>query len=120
MNLRSWSLRSWSLRSRIERLPPYPSLLLLVVPTLIVECTKLAAVVVAGMGHWLEGAFVLAGAYGASAFATERLFAIVRPKLLKLPWFARLWSKVSPLRAKMREWLGQRNPGRAGSTEQDR
>jgi hypothetical protein len=45
-----------SLRSQIERLPAYPSLLLLGIPTLIVECTKLAALIVAGKGHWLEGA----------------------------------------------------------------
>jgi hypothetical protein len=97
-----------SLRSRVERLPPYPSLLLLVVPTLIVEVTKLVALVVAGKGHWLEGAVVLACAYGASAFATERLFAMVRPKLLKLPWFARLWSRVALLYAKIRERMNHR------------
>ena len=91
-----------SLRSRIERLPPYPSLLLLGVPTLVVECTKLAAVVVAGKGHWLEGAVFLACAYGASAFFTERLFVIVRPKLLRLPWFARIWRQVTFIYAKAR------------------
>jgi len=92
-----------SLRSRIERLPPYPSLLLLGIPTLLVECTKLAAVVVAGQGHWLEGAVFLACAYGASALVTERLFVIVRPKLMTLPWFARIWRQVAVIYAKVRK-----------------
>jgi hypothetical protein len=94
-----------SLRSRIERLPPYPSLLLLGIPTLIVECTKLVALVVAGEGHWLEGATFMVGAYGASALVTERLFATVKPKLLKLPWFARSWRRISRFYAAMRDWL---------------
>ena len=92
-----------SLRRRIERLPPYPSLLLLGIPTFIVECTKLAALVVAGKGHWLEGATFLVCAYGASALTTERLFVMVKPKLLTLPWFARLCSYVSHLYTKVRE-----------------
>ena len=84
-----------SLRSHIERLPAYPSLLLLGVPLLMVECTKFAALVIAGKGHWLSGAAFLICAYGASAFGTERLFLIVKPKLLTLPWFATLWRYVS-------------------------
>ena len=30
-------------------------------------------------------------AYAASLLVTERLFSIVKPKLLKLPWFATIW-----------------------------
>jgi len=90
------------LKSWIERLSPYPSLALLGVPTLIVECTKLAAFVVAGKGHWMEGAVFMALAYGASAIFTERLFVIVRPKLMKLPWFARVWTQITNLYEKLR------------------
>src|SRR5437868_11302497 len=94
-----------SVRTVIERLPPYPSLLLLGIPTLIVECTKLVALVVAGEGHWLTGAMFVACAYGASFFGTERLFVIVKPKLLKLPWFARMWRHVSSIYTTLRDWL---------------
>ena len=103
-----------SLRSSIERLPPYPSLFLLGIPTLLVECTKLVALVVAGKGHWLEGAVFLACAYGTSAIITERLFAIVRPKLLTLPWFARIWRQITDLYSKMRERLRATAPERNG------
>ena len=89
-------------RRAIERLPPYPSLLLLGIPWLIVESTKLAALAFAGEGHWLSGAGVLVCAYGAGALGTERLFAIVKPKLLQLPWFARFWRYISRLHARLR------------------
>ncbi len=94
-----------SLRSQIERLPPYPSLLLLGIPWLIVECTKLAALIIAGSGHWLGGTASLICAYGAGALGTERLFVLVKPKLLKLPWFARLWGHASYLHARTRDRL---------------
>src|SRR5581483_11282161 len=90
------------LRAAIERLPPYPSLLLLGAPWLIVEGTKLAALALAGEGHWLSGAGFLVGAYGAGALLTERLFVIVRPKLLQLPWFARILGYLSRFYARLR------------------
>jgi hypothetical protein len=37
-------------------------------------------------------------AYAASLFLVERLFRIVKPKLLTLPWFARLWDWFVALR----------------------
>ena len=91
-----------SLRSRIARLRPYPSLLLLGLPLAVVEVTKLLALVLAGEGHWLSGATFLICAYLAGAFGTERLFVIVKPKLLTLPWFARLWGYVRRFYARVR------------------
>jgi hypothetical protein len=81
-----------SMRRFLERLPPYSSLVVVAVPLAIVEPLKLAAVLVAGDGHWLTGTFVLIGAYAVSLFVTERLFAVVKPKLLTLPWFAAIWN----------------------------
>ena len=69
---------------------PYQSLLLLAVPTSIVEPLKLVAVAVAGEGHWITGLLVVVAAYAASLLLVERLFAIVKPKLMTLNWFARL------------------------------
>jgi hypothetical protein len=86
------------LRRKIEKLGPYPSLALLALPVCIVEPLKLAAVAVAGDGHWFTGTIMLAGAYCASLFLIERLFIVVKPKLLKLRWFARLWAWLIVLR----------------------
>ncbi|MBV9460853.1 MAG: hypothetical protein JO141_25570 [Bradyrhizobium sp.] len=86
------------LRRSIERLGPYQSLLLLAVPISVVEPLKLIAVAVAGDGHWITGTVMIVAAYAASLVFVERLFAIVKPKLLKLRWFARLWCKFITLR----------------------
>jgi hypothetical protein len=79
-------------RRAIEKLGPYQSLALLAVPTCIVEPLKLVAVAIAGEGHWLTGTVVIIGAYLCSLFLVERLFRVVKPKLMQLGWFARLWS----------------------------
>lgn len=44
-----------SARGYIERLGPYQSLLVLSIPTSLVEPFKLIAVAVAGEGHWITG-----------------------------------------------------------------
>jgi hypothetical protein len=86
------------LRRSIERLGPYQSLTLLAVPTCLVEPLKLVAVAIAGEGHWITGAVMIIAAYAVSLLVIERLFVIVKPKLLKLRWFARLWSIFVSLR----------------------
>jgi len=84
-------MRSHSIRRAIERLGPYASLCVLAVPLLIVEPLKLLALVIAGSGHWITGTITVACAYALSLLVVERLFLIVKPKLLRLRWFASLW-----------------------------
>ena len=88
------------LRRSIEGLGPYQSLVLLLIPTSLVEPLKLIAVAIAGEGHWITGTIMIVVAYAASLFLVERLFRIVKPKLLTLPWFARLWDWFVALRGK--------------------
>jgi hypothetical protein len=90
-----------NLRSSIERLGPYQSLALLLVPTSVVEPFKLIAVAVAGDGHWITGTAMIITAYIASLLVVERLFRIVKPKLLTLPWLARIWDLFTALRGKV-------------------
>jgi hypothetical protein len=82
--------RSALARHRIERLVPNQSLLLLAVPTSIVEPLKLVAAAIAGEGHWITGTIMILAAYAISLLLLERLFLIVKPKLMTLNWFARL------------------------------
>jgi hypothetical protein len=89
------------MRRAIENLSPYQSLALLAVPACIVELMKLAAVAITGEGHWFTGTVVIIAAYGASLLLVERLFVAVKPKLLKLRWFARLWSRVLVIRRRL-------------------
>ena len=96
-------LRNVAKRSRhwIEGLGPYQSLLLLAVPTSIVEPLKLIAVAIAGDGHWITGTVMIIASYATSILLVERLFVIVKPKLLKLRWFARLWCRFVILRYRL-------------------
>jgi hypothetical protein len=71
-------------RRRLQKMTPYLSLVLLLVPLLLVEPLKLVAVFVAGEGHWLTGTGMLIGAYTASLLFVERLFRVVKPKLMTL------------------------------------
>ncbi len=95
-------------RRRIERLPPYPALVLLAGPLAVVEPLKLATVFIAGDGHWIASGVVLLAAYAVSLFVTHWLFGVVKPKLLTLPWFARAWGWFVMMRAKAWRRLGKR------------
>jgi hypothetical protein len=94
-----------ALRRRLERLSPYGALLVLAVPLAIVEPFKLVAVLVAGDGHVLTGLLFLICAYVVSLVITERLFVILKPKLLMLPWFARAWRWFVALRRRCFRFL---------------
>jgi hypothetical protein len=93
------------IRRYIQRMAPYPSLFLLAVPLTIVEPLKLVAMVVVGTGHWLTGALVMLGSYALGLFLVERLFKLVKPKLLTLPWFALTWTWFVAVRDKACRWL---------------
>jgi hypothetical protein len=85
-----------SLKRRIENLGPYQSLFLLAVPTATVEPLKLVAV--AGEGHWIAGTAMIVTCYLLCLVLVERLFIIVKPKLLTIPWFAKLWTTILNVR----------------------
>jgi hypothetical protein len=96
------------LRRQIERLPPYPALLILAIPLAVVEPLKLSTILIAGEGHWITSGLVLLFAYATSLFVTHWLFVVVKPKLLTLPWFARAWAKFGTIRCKTRRWTAKR------------
>src|ERR1700682_4176074 len=82
-------------RRRIQQLGPFPSLGLLIVSGALVEPLKIVALFVAGKGHWLSGTAMIIGAYAVSLLFVERLFRVVKPKLMTLNWFASLWPWVN-------------------------
>jgi hypothetical protein len=91
-------MKRW--RRFIQHLNPYIALTLLAVPLVIVEPLKLIAIFILGTGHWITGSAVMLFAYAGSLFVVERLFKIVKPKLLTLPWFAALWKLFTSARKK--------------------
>jgi hypothetical protein len=93
------------LRRRIQQLGPYQSLALLIVPVGLVEPLKIVALFVAGKGHWLSGTAMIIGAYVLSLFFVERLFRMIKPRLMTLSWFAKLWTLLMALRSKANRWF---------------
>ena len=91
-------------RRYIKALGPYQSLALLAVPTATVEPLKLVAVAIAGAGHWITGAAMIVACYTLSLVVVERLFIIVKPKLLTIPWFAKVWQWFVRVRTAVLLW----------------
>ena len=57
-------------------------------PIAVVEPLKLFALFILGKGHEVIGLATILCAYAGSIFIVERLFKIVKPRLLELSWFA--------------------------------
>jgi len=94
-----------TIRHFIRGLSPYAALSLLAIPTIAVELLKVAAVFFLGEGHWTTGLVVMLCAYAVSLFITERLFEIIKPKLMTIPWFRQIWSFLVLALRKMSEYL---------------
>jgi len=73
----------------IVRLPPYVALAVFVLPALLLFPVKLLALMAIAHGHALSGLLVILLAKLGGAAAVARLYALTRPALLSLPWFAR-------------------------------
>jgi hypothetical protein len=52
----------------------------------------------------VTGTLVILAAYANSLLLVERLFTIVKPKLMTLGWFVRVWTRIVYLRVV--RWLG--------------
>ena len=91
----------FGLRASLEKLGPYQSLTLLLVSSGLVDPMKLIALAVAGDGHWITGTTMIVAAYATSLLLVERLFKVVKPKLLTLRWFVWLWARFVWLRKKI-------------------
>jgi hypothetical protein len=88
-------------RRGLQQISPYLSLLLLLVPLLLVEPLKVVALIIAGKGHWLTGTAMLVAAYAASLLVIERLFRVLKPKIMTMGWFNRLWTGFVALRERL-------------------
>jgi hypothetical protein len=95
-------MKGW--RHFIQRLNPYAALALLALPFAIVEPLKLIGLFIFGKGHWITGLFVMLFAYAGSLLVVERIFRIVKPKLLSLHWFAAAWKWLMSVRQKTNRW----------------
>ncbi len=91
-----WPPLRW-LERRIAALPPWGALAVYFVPALALLPVKLGALWLVGSGHALAGLAVIVVAKVAGTALLARLFALTKPALMGLPWFARLYGR-------WREW----------------
>jgi hypothetical protein len=80
------------LRRWIRSLPPYPSLALFSVPVIILEPIKPFAAYLAATGQFVSGALTFIVGELLKLVLVERLFALTREKLMRIPAFARLYA----------------------------
>lgn len=93
----------------IHRLNPYVALALLAVPIAIVEPLKLIGLFIFGKGHWITGSLMVLFAYAGSLLVVERLFKVVKPKLMSMPWFAAIWKWLMSVLQKTKRWWQSRH-----------
>ena len=90
----AWAKLKARLAAAIEHLPPYPTLLIFLVPIILLFPLKLAGLWMLAHGSWLGAMAVLAFAKVMSMGVTAFIFDVTRPKLLQLPWFRWLYDHV--------------------------
>ncbi len=100
----------------IAGLPPYPTLLVFLVPVLLLLPLKFLGLWMLAHGSWAGAMATLALAKVVSMGVTAFIFDITKPKLMKLAWFARFYfwvirglewahALVDPVKAEVRDWM---------------
>jgi hypothetical protein len=113
--------------SLIERLPPYPTLLVFLVPVILLLPLKFLGLWMLANGFWLGALAVLALAKMVSLGVTAFIFDLTRPKLLQLNWFRWFYEHmlvwlawahglVEPIKRRLKTWFRVFSPKHAGRT----
>ena len=83
----AWEKLKRRLAAAIEHLPPYPTLLIFLIPVALLFPLKLLGLWMLAHGSWLGAMAVLAIAKMMSVGVTAFIFDVTKPKLLQLGWF---------------------------------
>ncbi len=88
-----------ALERRIAALPPHAALVVFFLPALALLPVKLGALWLIGQGHKLFGVLLILGAKVVGTAVVAHLFALTQPALMRLPWFARYYTRWSGWKA---------------------
>lgn len=80
----------------IAGLPPYPSLVVFVLPGAILFPVKIGALALLAGGHVIKAGLLLAAAKVASTALVARIFMLTRPQLMRIGWFVRAYHWFVP------------------------
>jgi hypothetical protein len=122
-----WATFKARVAAAIERLPPYPTLLVFLIPVILLLPLKVVGFWMLAHGFWLGAMAVLSLAKVVSLGVTAFIFDLTRPKLLELPWFRWLYEHMivwlawahelaDPIKERIRRSLRVFAPNRAGRT----
>lgn len=129
VNLIAWDRLKARVAAVIEPLPPYPTLLVFLIPVILLLPLKFLGLWMLAHGSWLGAMAVLAFAKVLGMGVAAFIFEVTRPKLLRLAWFrwlcehmlvwlGRAHALIDPIKARikraMRRWLWLMKPGRPG------
>ncbi|MGB9365113.1 MAG: hypothetical protein WCE79_03775 [Xanthobacteraceae bacterium] len=129
VDLVAWNRLKARLAAVIERLPPYPTLLIFVIPPIILFPFKLLGLWMLAHGSWLGATTVLVLAKLVGTGVAAFIFDVTRPKLLQIGWFRRLYERIlvwlekaraliDPIKLRikraMRRYVWLFKPGRSG------
>jgi hypothetical protein len=124
-----WDRLKARLVAAIEHLPPYPTLLVFLIPVALLFPLKLLGLWMLAHGSWLGATTVLVLAKLVGTGVAAFIFGVTRPKLLQLPWFRWLYEHVLVLlekahalidpitlrvRRAVRRYVWLLSPGRSG------
>jgi hypothetical protein len=99
------ALRLDGLERRIARLPPYVALVVTFAPVLLALPVKLAAVWLIARGKAVLGLVLIVGVKVIGTAVLARLFALTRPTLMQLAWFARLHGRWMAWKRALLDWV---------------
>jgi hypothetical protein len=106
-----WPGLRW-IEPRIRALPPYAALALFALPALALLPVKLLALWLIGKGRVLLGTVVIVVAKLAGTAVVAHLFALTRPALMRLGWFARGYAHWVRWKAALLAWVRASAVGR--------
>jgi hypothetical protein len=120
------AFKAW-VGSVIERLPPYATLVVFIVPVILLLPLKFVGLWMLAHGQWFGALAVLALAKVVSLGVTAFVFDMTRGKLLQLAWFRTLYDWViwllakahaltDPVKRRVKLWLRMFSPKRASRT----
>jgi hypothetical protein len=127
VNLIPWATFKTRVAVAIERLPPYPTLLVFLIPVMLLLPLKVVGFWMLAHGFWLSAVVVLSLAKVVSLGVTAFIFDLTRPKLLELSWFrwfyehmivwlAKAHDLADPIKERIRRAMRAFAPNRAGRT----
>ncbi len=108
-------LRLWArFEAALRTLPPWGAVLAIFLPALLLLPIKLFGLFLLGEGHAMSAVMLLLAAKLVGTAIVARLFQLVEPALMQLPWFARCYPRWKLWKDGVFERVRLSAPWRAG------